>query len=55
MTTPEEFLAGVPRMRAEARAQGSAAKWAHSAMALASRVIGEAPRPVRSRPTRAPC
>lgn len=39
--TPEEFLAHVRAGRARARGeQGSAAKWAHSAMALAVRALG---------------
>jgi glycosyltransferase involved in cell wall biosynthesis/predicted metal-dependent phosphoesterase TrpH len=39
--TPEEFLGHLKDGRAEPRgAQGSAAKWAHSAMALATRVVG---------------
>jgi glycosyltransferase involved in cell wall biosynthesis/predicted metal-dependent phosphoesterase TrpH len=38
--TPEEFLAHVRAGRADARGeQGSAAKWAHAAMGLASRVL----------------
>ena len=38
--TPEEFLRHVREGRAEARGdQGSAAKWAHSAMALATRAL----------------
>jgi glycosyltransferase involved in cell wall biosynthesis/predicted metal-dependent phosphoesterase TrpH len=40
--TPEEFLAHVAAGRAEAHGdQGSAAKWAHSAVALASRVLAD--------------
>ncbi|MGO9959316.1 MAG: glycosyltransferase [Solirubrobacteraceae bacterium] len=40
---PEEFLANVRAGRAEAHgAQGSAAKWAHAAMALAIRSLGNA-------------
>ncbi len=39
--TPEEFLAHLRVGRAEAHGdQGSAAKWAHSALALAARVVG---------------
>jgi glycosyltransferase involved in cell wall biosynthesis/predicted metal-dependent phosphoesterase TrpH len=39
-TTPEEFLRHIREGRAEARGeQGSAAKWAHSAMALATRAL----------------
>jgi glycosyltransferase involved in cell wall biosynthesis/predicted metal-dependent phosphoesterase TrpH len=39
-TTPREFLAHVRAGRADARGeQGSAAKWAHAAMGLASRVL----------------
>jgi len=39
--TPEEFLAHLRRGDAEARGeQGSAAKWAHAAMALATRALG---------------
>jgi glycosyltransferase involved in cell wall biosynthesis/predicted metal-dependent phosphoesterase TrpH len=39
--TPEEFLAHVRAGRADARGdQGSAEKWAHAAMALATRAIG---------------
>jgi glycosyltransferase involved in cell wall biosynthesis/predicted metal-dependent phosphoesterase TrpH len=39
--TPEEFLAHVRAGRARARGdQGSAAKWAHAAMALAVRALG---------------
>jgi glycosyltransferase involved in cell wall biosynthesis/predicted metal-dependent phosphoesterase TrpH len=38
--TPEEFLAHIRAGRADARGeQGSAAKWAHAAMGLASRVL----------------
>jgi glycosyltransferase involved in cell wall biosynthesis/predicted metal-dependent phosphoesterase TrpH len=41
-TTPEEFLAHVAAGRAEPHGeQGSAAKWAHSAVALASRVLAD--------------
>jgi glycosyltransferase involved in cell wall biosynthesis/predicted metal-dependent phosphoesterase TrpH len=44
--TPEEFLRHIRRGRAEARGeQGSAAKWAHAAMALATRALDEAPTP----------
>jgi predicted metal-dependent phosphoesterase TrpH len=40
--TPEEFLARVKRGEAEARGEeGSAAKWTHAAMALATRALGE--------------
>ncbi|HET8815344.1 MAG TPA: glycosyltransferase [Solirubrobacterales bacterium] len=39
--TPEEFLSHLLRGDAEARGeQGSAAKWAHAAMALATRAVG---------------
>src|SRR4051794_38178865 len=39
--TPDEFLAHLRAGRVEARgAQGSAAKWAHAAMAIAVRVLG---------------
>jgi len=42
--TPAEFLAHVRAGAVQARGeQGSAAKWAHSAMALAVRALGEAP------------
>src|ERR1700761_7928626 len=53
-TTPEEFLAHMREGHAEARGeQGSAAKWTHAAMALATRALddagidasGEAPAP----------
>ncbi len=41
--TPEEFLARMRAGHAEARGeQGSAAKWTHAAMALATRALGEA-------------
>src|SRR6202000_163806 len=41
--TPEEFLAHMREGHAEARGeQGSAAKWTHAAMALATRALGEA-------------
>jgi glycosyltransferase involved in cell wall biosynthesis/predicted metal-dependent phosphoesterase TrpH len=41
--TPEEFLAHLRHGNAEARGeQGSAAKWTHAAMALATRALGEA-------------
>jgi glycosyltransferase involved in cell wall biosynthesis/predicted metal-dependent phosphoesterase TrpH len=41
--TPEEFLAHMRDGHAEARGeQGSAAKWTHAAMALATRALGEA-------------
>ena len=50
-STPEEFLRHVREGRAEARGeQGSAAKWAHSAMALATRALLEDAR--RAAPTR---
>ncbi|MFL5873504.1 MAG: glycosyltransferase [Solirubrobacterales bacterium] len=40
--TPEEFLAHLQRGDAEAGGeQGSAAKWAHAAMALATRALGD--------------
>ncbi len=40
-TTPEEFLRHLREGEAEARGeQGSAAKWAHAAMALATRALG---------------
>ena len=40
-STPQEFLAHVRAGRAAARGeQGSAAKWAHAAMALATRALG---------------
>jgi glycosyltransferase involved in cell wall biosynthesis/predicted metal-dependent phosphoesterase TrpH len=42
--TPEEFLAHLQRGDAEAHGeQGSAAKWAHAAMALATRALGGDP------------
>ncbi|MBA2346694.1 MAG: glycosyltransferase, partial [Solirubrobacterales bacterium] len=41
-TTPQEFLAHVRAGRAVARGeQGSAAKWAHAAMGLATRALGQ--------------
>jgi glycosyltransferase involved in cell wall biosynthesis/predicted metal-dependent phosphoesterase TrpH len=41
--TPEEFLTHLREGHAEARGeQGSAAKWTHAAMALATRALGEA-------------
>jgi len=41
-STPEEFLAHLRAGNAEARGeQGSAAKWTHAAMALATRALGE--------------
>ena len=53
--TPEEFLRHIREGRAEARGeQGSAAKWAHAAMALGTRALlgrrrssdaGATPRP----------
>ncbi|HTR76150.1 MAG TPA: glycosyltransferase [Solirubrobacterales bacterium] len=43
VTTPEEFLAHLREGHAEARGeQGSAAKWTHAAMALATRALDEA-------------
>jgi glycosyltransferase involved in cell wall biosynthesis/predicted metal-dependent phosphoesterase TrpH len=43
--TPEEFLAHMRAGHAEARGeQGSAAKWTHAAMAIATRALGEAER-----------
>ncbi len=53
-STPEEFLRRIRRGEADARGdQGSAAKWAHSAMALAVRSLGRGdgrgPRPTRAR------
>ncbi len=54
-STPEEFLRRIRRGDAEARGeQGSAAKWAHAAIALAVAVAGPG-RAARPRPTRAPC
>jgi glycosyltransferase involved in cell wall biosynthesis/predicted metal-dependent phosphoesterase TrpH len=52
--TPEEFLAHLRAGRAEARGeQGSAAKWTHAAMALATRALGAEPSPDdRGRPFR---
>ncbi len=45
-STPEEFLRHVREGRAEARGeQGSAAKWAHSALALASQSVDSRARP----------
>jgi glycosyltransferase involved in cell wall biosynthesis/predicted metal-dependent phosphoesterase TrpH len=42
VSTPEEFLAHLRAGEAEARGeQGSAAKWTHAAMALATRALGE--------------
>jgi glycosyltransferase involved in cell wall biosynthesis/predicted metal-dependent phosphoesterase TrpH len=47
-STPEEFLRHLREGRAESRGeQGSAAKWAHSALALASRVLIADPEPAR--------
>ncbi len=44
-STPEEFLRRLRRGEASARgAQGSAAKWAHAAMALAVRALGRGDR-----------
>ena len=52
--TPEEFLAHLRAGHAEARGeQGSAAKWAHAAMALAARALGRGDGGRRR--TRAPC
>jgi len=49
--TPEEFLDHLRAGRAEARGdQGSAAKWAHAAMALAVRVLGGPEAPADGRP-----
>lgn len=43
-STPEEFLDHLRAGRAEAHGeQGSAAKWAHAAMALATRALGDTP------------
>jgi glycosyltransferase involved in cell wall biosynthesis/predicted metal-dependent phosphoesterase TrpH len=43
-TTPQEFLAHMRAGRAIARGeQGSAAKWAHAAMGLATRALGPSP------------
>jgi glycosyltransferase involved in cell wall biosynthesis/predicted metal-dependent phosphoesterase TrpH len=43
-STPEEFLSHVREGQASAGgSQGSAAKWAHAAMALATRALGEPP------------
>jgi glycosyltransferase involved in cell wall biosynthesis/predicted metal-dependent phosphoesterase TrpH len=48
-TTPEEFLRHLREGRAEARGeQGSAAKWAHSALALATRALGSKAEEVRT-------
>ena len=50
-STPEEFLAHVRAGRASAHGQqGSAAKWAHAAMALAIRSLGDADGDVPARP-----
>ena len=54
-STPEEFLAHIRAgaRRGEAATQGSAAKWAHSAMALAVAGARSAtPTTARSRPSR---
>ena len=53
--TPEEFLAHVRAGRVQAHGdQGSAARWAHNAMALAVRALGRGAADVRRR-TRRPC
>jgi glycosyltransferase involved in cell wall biosynthesis/predicted metal-dependent phosphoesterase TrpH len=53
VATPEEFLARVRAGDTEARgAQGSAAKWAHAAMALAIRSLGRGPSTGRPDPER---
>ena len=54
-STPEEFLRHVREGRAAARGeQGSAAKWAHSAMALATRALlagrRQTPAPPQAKP-----
>jgi len=50
-TTPAEFLAHVRAGRASAHGQqGSAAKWAHAAMALAIRSLGDGEAPARPDP-----
>jgi glycosyltransferase involved in cell wall biosynthesis/predicted metal-dependent phosphoesterase TrpH len=52
-STPEEFLARLRRGDAAAGGeQGSAAKWAHAAMALATRALAIADAPVVSHPDR---
>jgi len=49
--TPEEFLDHLRSGRAEARGeQGSAAKWTHAAMALATRALGDAEQVERAGP-----
>ena len=49
--TPEEFLARMRRGEAEARGeQGSAAKWTHAAMALATRALGDGAAPAGGAP-----
>ena len=49
--TPQEFLAHVRAGRASAHGQqGSAAKWAHAAMALAIRSLGDGDAPARPHP-----
>jgi glycosyltransferase involved in cell wall biosynthesis/predicted metal-dependent phosphoesterase TrpH len=49
--TPHEYLAHVRAGEAEARgAQGSAAKWAHAAIALAARSLGAPPPDAREQP-----
>jgi glycosyltransferase involved in cell wall biosynthesis/predicted metal-dependent phosphoesterase TrpH len=51
--TPEEFLAHVREGRAEAHGeQGSAAKWAHAALALATRALELEARPAQRTPGR---
>jgi glycosyltransferase involved in cell wall biosynthesis len=50
--TPAEFLAHIRAGRASAHGQqGSAAKWAHSAMALAVRSLGDGEGPARPDPS----
>jgi hypothetical protein len=55
-STPEEFLRRLRRGEAVARGeQGSAAKWAHAAMAIAVRALGrDRRRPLYRRCARAP-
>ena len=49
--TPEEFLRHLRGGDAEARGeQGSAAKWTHAAMALATRALASTRRPSRTPP-----
>ena len=49
--TPADFLAHIRRGDAEAKGtQGSAAKWAHSAMALAVRTLGRDPEAAEASP-----